>query len=83
MNTKSKQKYVKIIKKVDEKTYTVLEETLIKHKYINKIIKKSKKYLVSSIIDDLELGATVKIVYTRPQSKSKSWTIFDKVEVKK
>ena len=61
----------KVVSSVNNKTITVLVETYKKHPLYGKRVKSSKKYAVHDETNKAKVGDTVKIVETRPISKTK------------
>ncbi|WP_260482419.1 30S ribosomal protein S17 [Sphingomicrobium flavum] len=62
-----------------EQTVTVLVERRVKHPLYGKIIKRSKKYHAHDEKNEFAIGDTVRIEECRPISKSKSWTVLDRI----
>ena len=60
-------------------TVTVLVERRVKHPLYGKIIKLSKKYHAHDEKNAFSLGETVRIEECKPISKTKSWTVLDRV----
>jgi len=58
-----------------KKTVTVLVERQVRHPLYKKTIKRKKKFLVHDEYEKCRVGDVVKIVETRPISKSKRWRI--------
>lgn len=63
-----------------EKTITISVERRIQHTKYGKFLKKSKKYHAHDEKNDAKVGDTVKIMETRPLSKSKRWRLVDILE---
>jgi small subunit ribosomal protein S17 len=63
-----------------EKTITITVERKIQHTKYGKFLKKSKKYHAHDENNDAKVGDTVKIMETRPLSKSKRWRLVDILE---
>jgi len=63
-----------------EKTITVLIERKVKHPIYGKFIKKSKKYAAHDEKNECRIGDTVRIMETRPLSKSKCWRLVEIIE---
>ncbi|MFK7996887.1 MAG: 30S ribosomal protein S17 [Granulosicoccus sp.] len=61
-----------------EQTATVQVERRIKHPIYGKYMRRSKKYHVHDVNNELNIGDVVQIKECRPLSKTKSWTL-DKV----
>ena len=62
-----------------EQTVTVLVERRVKHPLYGKIIKRSKKYHAHDAKNEFVIGDTVRIEECKPISKSKSWTVLDRI----
>ena len=70
--TNSRQEFTgKVVSSVNNKTITVLVETYKKDPLYGKRVKSSKKYAVHDETNKAKVGDTVKIVETRPISKTK------------
>nr|YP_009315797.1 Ribosomal protein S17 [Trichogloeopsis pedicellata]SCW24455.1 Ribosomal protein S17 [Trichogloeopsis pedicellata] len=61
------------------KTVTVAVRTRIPHKKYSKILARTKKYKVHDEHNMCQVGDIVKIRETRPLSKTKCWTLMQKV----
>ena len=61
----------KVVSDKNNKTITVLVETYKKHPLYNKRVKYSKKYTAHDESNKAKVGDTVRIVETRPLSKTK------------
>ena len=61
------------------KTVTVLVERKVKHPLYGKIIRRSKKYHAHDETNEYTVGDVVRIEETRPISKTKTWTVKDRV----
>jgi small subunit ribosomal protein S17 len=66
-----------------DKTVTVLVERKVKHPLYGKIIRRSKKYHAHDEGNEFKPGDTVRIEETRPISKTKTWTVLDRVQASK
>ncbi len=66
-----------------DKTVTVLVERKVKHPLYGKIIRRSKKYHAHDEGNEFKPGDTVRIEETRPISKTKTWTVLDRVQAGK
>jgi len=58
-----------------EKTVTVNVERQIRHPLYKKIIKKKKKYFAHDEYEKCKIGDLVRIVETKPLSKTKRWRV--------
>lgn len=64
-----------------DKTITVLVETQVSHPKYKKRVKVSKKYAAHDEANKFKIGETVKIVESRPISKSKKWQVISETAV--
>lgn len=60
-----------------EKTITVSVETVKQHPLYKKTIRTSKKYMAHDENNEAKTGDVVKIMETRPLSKSKRWRLVE------
>ena len=63
-----------------EKSVVVSEVKRVKHPMYGKFVLKTKKYVVHDEKNDCNIGDTVKIMETRPISKSKCWRMVEVIE---
>ena len=63
-----------------EKSIVVSEVKRVKHPMYGKFILKTKKYVAHDEQNDCNEGDTVKIMETRPMSKSKRWRLVEILE---
>jgi small subunit ribosomal protein S17 len=63
-----------------EKSITVSEVTKIKHPLYGKFMKRTKKYVAHDEKNDAHPGDTVRIMETRPMSKTKTWRLVEVLE---
>ncbi len=61
-----------------DKTVTVLVERRFKHPLYEKTIRRSKKYAAHDENNQFKEGDVVRIVESKPISKSKRWTVLEK-----
>lgn len=66
----------KVVSKKTEKTIIVIVQRTYTHKY-GKIIKSSKKYAAHDPQNQCREGDIVKIIESRPISKTKSWLVLE------
>ncbi len=71
MEKKNKELVGKVVSSVNNKTITVLVETYKKDPLYGKRVKSSKKYAVHDEKNKAKVGDTVRIVETKPISKTK------------
>lgn len=70
----------KVVSDKTDKTITVLVETYKKDPLYGKRVKYSKKYAAHDEKNEAKTGDTVRIVETRPLSKSKNFRLVEIVE---
>ena len=63
-----------------EKTITVAVERRVKHPLYGKFMKKTKKYHAHDEENTARIGDRVRIMETRPLSKSKRWRLIEVIE---
>ena len=63
-----------------EKSIVVSEVKKLKHPTYGKFVLKTKKYVAHDEQNDCNIGDTVKIMETRPLSKSKCWRMVEIIE---
>ena len=63
-----------------EKTITVSEVTKVMHPIYGKFMKRTKTYKAHDEKNDAKAGDTVRIMETRPLSKTKRWRLVEVVE---
>lgn len=63
-----------------DKTITVNVERKIKHPLYGKFLKKTTKFHAHDEKNECSIGDTVKIMETRPLSKTKRWRMVEVVE---
>ena len=81
MNNIRKQELVgKVVSAKCDKTITVLVETYGKHPLYGKRVKYSKKYAAHDENNIAKIGDKVRIVETRPLSKTKKYRLVEIVE---
>tara|TARA_B100001113_G_scaffold267524_1_gene222270 strand:+ start:534 stop:791 length:258 start_codon:yes stop_codon:yes gene_type:complete len=63
-----------------EKSIVVSEVNKVKHPMYGKFVLKTKKYVVHDDKNECNVGDTVKIMETRPLSKTKCWRLVKILE---
>ncbi|MDG2109354.1 MAG: 30S ribosomal protein S17 [Flavobacteriaceae bacterium] len=63
-----------------EKSIVVSEVKRVKHPMYGKFVLKTKKYVVHDEKNDCNIGDTVRIMETRPISRSKCWRMVEIIE---
>ncbi|GIV34179.1 MAG: 30S ribosomal protein S17 1 [Chitinophagales bacterium] len=75
-----KQRVGTVISNKRDKTITVLVERNVKHPLYGKFMKKSKKFAVHDEKNECGIGDKVRIMETRPLSKTKRWRLVEIIE---
>jgi small subunit ribosomal protein S17 len=70
----------KVVSNKMEKTITVAIEKKVKHPLYKKFFKKTTKFSAHDEKNECSIGDTVKIMETRPLSKSKRWRLVSIIE---
>ena len=70
----------KVVSSINNKTITVLVETYKKHPLYGKRVKSSKKYAVHDETNKAKVGDVVRIVETKPISKTKRFYLKEIVK---
>ena len=63
-----------------EKSIVVSVERKVKHPKYGKFVKKTTKFVAHDENNDCHLGDIVRIMETRPLSKSKNWRLVEVIE---
>jgi len=63
-----------------DKTVTVAVKWKEKHPIYGKFVSKTKKFHAHDEQNDCHIGDTVRIMETRPLSKSKRWRVIEVIE---
>ena len=63
-----------------EKSIVVSVERKVKHPKFGKFVKKTTRFVAHDENNDCHVGDTVRIMETRPLSKSKNWRMVEIVE---
>ncbi len=80
METKRAELIGKVVSNTNDKTITVLVETYRKHPLYKKRVKYSKKYAAHDEKNIAKVGDTVRLVQTRPLSKTKRYELVEVLE---
>ena len=70
----------KVVSAKNDKTITVLVETYGKHPLYGKRVKSSKKYAAHDENNEAKIGDKVRIIETKPISKTKKYKLVEIVE---
>lgn len=63
-----------------DKSIVISEVKRVKHPMYGKFVLKTKKYIAHDNTNNCNIGDTVKIMETRPMSKSKCWRLVEIIE---
>jgi len=63
-----------------EKTVKVSVERLVQHPQYKKMVRRRKTYAVHDAKNECQVGDRVRIVETRPLSKTKRWRVLEIIE---
>ncbi|UCF63149.1 MAG: 30S ribosomal protein S17 [bacterium] len=63
-----------------EKTAVISVERLVKHPVYKKFIKRTSKFKAHDAKNECQIGDKVKIMETRPLSKTKRWRVVEVLE---
>ena len=63
-----------------DKTIVVAEKRKVMHPIYGKFVNKTSKYYAHDEKNDCNIGDTVKIMETRPLSKTKGWRLVEIIE---
>ena len=80
MRTKPRTTFGTIISDKMNKTVVVGVTRSVPHPLYGKVVRKLSKFKAHDEKNEAKLGDVVKIVHTRPLSKSKSWRVAEIVE---
>ena len=69
-----------VVSAQNDKTVTVLVERQFAHPLYTKQVKKTKKYRAHDETNEYQAGDVVRIVETRPLSKTKRWRVIELLE---
>lgn len=75
-----KTRIVKVLSNKMDKTIIVSEEKKIKHPIYKKFYKKTTKFAAHDPGNSCDIGDKVKIMETRPLSKTKRWRLVEIIE---
>jgi small subunit ribosomal protein S17 len=70
-----KERVGMVVSNKPDKTVTVSVETLVRHPFYKKRVRRSKRFLVHDERNEARVGDTVRIIETRPLSARKRWRL--------
>jgi len=82
MEVRNKRKEIqgKVVSDKRDKTISILVERKIKHPLYGKVMKSSKKFQAHDENNECKVGDIVKVMETRPLSKTKRWRLVEILE---
>ena len=69
-----------VVKDATDKTVVVSVTDQVRHRLYGRIIRRSRKFIAHDDANDAHIGDTVRIMETRPLSKTKRWRVVQVVE---
>ena len=75
-----KEKTGRVVSNKMNKSITVVVESKMKHPIYGKFVSKSTKFTAHDEKNECGIGDTVRIMETRPLSKTKNWRLVEIVE---
>lgn len=69
-----------VVKDTTDKTVVVTVTDQVRHRLYGRIIRRSRKFIAHDETNDAHVGDTVRIMETRPLSKTKRWRVVQVVE---
>ncbi len=75
-----KEKTGRVVSSKMNKSITVVVESKMKHPIYGKFVSKSTKFTAHDEKNDCGVGDTVRIMETRPLSKTKNWRLVEIIE---
>lgn len=70
----------KVVSDKMDKSIVVSVERRVKHAMYGKFVKKTSRFMAHDENNECGVGDTVRIMETRPMSKSKRWRLVDLIE---
>ena len=70
-----KERVGMVVSNRPDKTVTVSVETMVRHPFYKKRIRRSKRFMVHDERNEARVGDTVRIIETRPLSARKRWRL--------
>lgn len=75
-----KEKTGRVVSNKMTKSITVIVESRMKHPIYGKFVSKSTKFTAHDEKNECGIGDTVRIMETRPLSKTKNWRLIEIIE---
>jgi small subunit ribosomal protein S17 len=70
----------KVVSNKMQKSITIIVDRKVKHPIYGKFVNKSTKFMAHDEKNEAGIGDTVRIMETRPLSKSKRWRLIEIIE---
>ncbi|MBE0448380.1 MAG: 30S ribosomal protein S17 [Actinobacteria bacterium] len=70
----------KVVSDAMDKTVTVAVESIVRHPLYKRMVKRTTKFKAHDEANEAKAGDTVRIMETRPLSKTKRWRVVDILE---
>lgn len=75
-----KQRIGKVVSDKMQRTVVVTQVRQVAHPLYKKYFKRTKKYVADNADNNAKIGDTVRIMETRPLSKTKRWRVVEVIE---
>ena len=69
-----------VVRDAPDKTVVVRVTDQVRHRMYGRIVRRSRKFIAHDEANDAHVGDTVRIMETRPLSKTKRWRVLQVVE---
>jgi small subunit ribosomal protein S17 len=69
-----------IVRDATDKTVVVRVTDQVRHRMYGRIVRRSRKFIAHDEANDAHVGDTVRIMETRPLSKTKRWRVLQVLE---
>jgi small subunit ribosomal protein S17 len=69
-----------VVRDATDKTVVVRVTDQVRHPMYGRIVRRSRKLIAHDEVNDAHVGDTVRIMETRPLSKTKRWRVLQVVE---
>jgi small subunit ribosomal protein S17 len=70
----------KVVSNKMQKSITIIVDRKVKHPIYGKFVNRSTKFMAHDEKNEAGIGDTVRIMETRPMSKSKRWRLVEIIE---
>lgn len=75
-----KERIGKVVSNKMQKTITIAVDRKVKHPIYGKFVNRTTKFMAHDEKNEAGIGDTVRIMETRPLSKSKRWRLIEVIE---